>query len=359
MTTYNFCAGPAMLPVDVMKKAQQEFINWNETGCSVMEISHRSSEFIDVYNRAIASLKELLQIPDNYSILFMHGGGRGQFAAVAQNLMTPTGANYFQSGSWSKAAVEEAEKFGKVQNEVVTVKNSNGCISVKPFSEWQVKQESSYIHYCPNETVDGIEIFADPAFSQPVIADMSSTILSRKIDVKKYDLIYAGAQKNIGPSGLSVVIIKNDLLSRSPDNIPAIFNYQLTAKKDSMFNTPATYAIYLAGLVFDWLLENGGVEVQEQRNKEKAELLYQTIDQSSFYSNNIDPEFRSRMNVPFYLADETLNETFLKEAKQAGLLALKGHRMVGGMRASIYNAMPLEGVVALTQFMKEFENKYA
>jgi len=353
MTVYNFCAGPAKLPDEVMIKAQQEFRDWNNTGCSVMELSHRSKEYLTVYNDAVAALKKLLNLSDDYSILFMHGGGRGQFSAVPLNLLTSGQANYFQTGSWSNAAVAEAAKFGNIQNEVVSFSNAQGKTEVKPFADWQVSDKSSYVHYCPNETVDGIEIFDAPNFNVPVVADFSSTILSRTINVNDYDVIYAGAQKNIGPSGVSVVIIKNELLDRSNDNIPAVLNYKLTAENGSMFNTPPTYAIYLAKLVFDWLLDKGGVEAQEKLNIEKANLLYQAIDDSAFFSNNVATQNRSRMNVPFHLADPELDKLFLQQAEQQGLVALKGHRIVGGMRASIYNAMPIEGVKTLVEFMKE------
>lgn len=355
MTVYNFCAGPAKLPDEVMVKAQQEFRDWNDTGCSVMELSHRSKEYLAVYDAAVASLKKLLNLSDDYSVLFMHGGGRGQFSAVPLNLLNGGTANYFQTGSWSKSAVAEAVKFGTIENEVVTFTNGEGQTEVKPFSEWSTNKESAYVHYCPNETVDGIEIFEQPEFDAPVIADLSSTILSRQIDMSKYDLIYAGAQKNIGPSGVSVVIIKNELLERSSESIPAILNYKLTAENGSMFNTPPTYAIYLAKLVFDWLLERGGVEAQEKLNIEKAALLYDAIDSSDFYSNNVAPKNRSRMNIPFHLANPVLDKLFLEQAAEKNLVALKGHRIVGGMRASIYNAMPIEGVQALVDFMKEFE----
>lgn len=358
MTIYNFCAGPAMLPVDVMKQAQQEFINWNNTGSSVMELSHRSKEYIAVYEQAVASLKQLLSLGDDYSVLFMHGGGRGQFSAVPLNLLGEgETAHYAQTGSWSKAAVKEASKFGSIEN-VEYVETIEGKKKVKDFSDWNVADNAAYLHYCPNETVDGIEIFEDPEFNVPVVADMSSTILSRKMDISKYDVIYAGAQKNIGPSGVSVVIVKKSLLAKSPDGIPCTQSYKITDEYDSMFNTPPTYAIYLAKLVFDWLIAKGGIEAQEKENIEKAEYLYKAIDESPFYSNNIAPSNRSRMNVPFFLANEELNEQFLAEAKEAGLMALKGHRMVGGMRASIYNAMPFEGVKALVDFMQEFERKH-
>ncbi|MDO6718025.1 3-phosphoserine/phosphohydroxythreonine transaminase [Psychrosphaera sp. 1_MG-2023] len=357
MTVYNFCAGPAKLPEAVMNKAQSEFVNWNNTGCSVMELSHRSKEFIAVYDSAIASIKQLLGLSDEYTVLFMHGGGRGQFSAVPLNLLNSGQANYVTTGSWSQAAVEEAKKFGAV-TEQNTVEIVGGKKQVISMSDWQVSQDSAYVHYCPNETVDGIEIFEQPSFDVPVVADMSSTIFSREIDSSKFDLIYAGAQKNIGPSGLSLVVVKKELLARSQETVPSVFNYKLTHEKDSMFNTPPTYAIYLAKLVFDWLLENGGVAAQEVLNKKKADLLYQTIDNSSFYSNNIASANRSRMNVPFFLANSELDSTFLAQAENQGLVALKGHRIVGGMRASIYNAMPIEGVKALTEFMQEFERTH-
>jgi phosphoserine aminotransferase len=344
MTVFNFCAGPAMLPAEVMKKAQQEFINWNNTGCSVMELSHRSKEYIAVYDNAVANLRKLLNLTDEYSVLFMHGGGRGQFSAVPLNLLGKgQTAHYGVTGSWSKAAVTEGQKFGKIDDQDY-VDLIDGVKQVKSLSEWKVSDDSAFLHYCPNETVDGIEIFESPKFDIPVVADMSSTILSRQINVHDYDLIYAGAQKNIGPSGVSVVIIKKALLERSPDNIPCTQNYKVTDQYDSMFNTPPTYAIYLAGLVFEWLLNKGGVDVQQKENEAKANLLYRAIDSSALYSNNIHVNNRSKMNVPFFLADEALNSEFLIQAEHAGLMALKGHRMVGGMRASIYNAMPLEGV---------------
>lgn len=357
MTVYNFCAGPAKLPEAVMQKAQQEFLDWNNTGCSVMELSHRSKEFISVYESAIDSVKKLLGLSDDYTVLFMHGGGRGQFSAVPLNLLQKGQATYVTTGSWSSAAVAEANKYGDMI-ETNTVTEEGGLKSVKPMAQWQVNEQHDYLHYCPNETVDGIEIFEQPEFNLPVVADMSSTIFSREIKSNQFDVIYAGAQKNIGPSGLSLVIVKKDLLPRSKDSVPSIFNYQLTHDKDSMFNTPPTYAIYLAKLVFDWLLENGGIATQEALNKQKAELLYATIDKSDFYSNNIHSDNRSRMNVPFFLANENLDQSFLTQAADNGLVALKGHRIVGGMRASIYNAMPIEGVKALTEFMQEFERTH-
>jgi len=352
---FNFCAGPAMLPITVMAKAQQELVNWQNTGCSIMELSHRSKEFVRVAQQAEADLRELMAIPENYKVLFCHGGGRGQFSAVPLNLL-PQGktADYVVSGSWSKAAAAEAKNFGNV-NVINVVENNNGEISVAPSQQWSLSKDAAYVHYCPNETVDGIEMFTVPETNGvPLVADMSSTILSREIDVSKFALIYAGAQKNIGPSGLAIVIVRDDLLNQANIKTPSIMNYTLIANNDSMHNTPPTYAWYLAGLVFDWLKTLGGVSEISVLNRQKAALLYKTIDDNPFYKNSIDSNFRSVMNVPFWLADESLNDEFLAQAEQAGLTALKGHRSVGGMRASIYNAMPLEGVQALVDFMKKF-----
>ena len=355
---YNFCAGPAMLPTKVMKKAQQEFLNWNNTGCSVMELSHRSSEFMALAAQAETDLRELMFIPKNYKVLFCHGGGRGQFSAVPLNLLPKGGqADYVISGSWSKAAAKEAENFGTI-NSLNVVEEINGQKVVKPASEWGVSANAAFVHYCPNETVDGIEMFDIPNFGDiPLVADMSSTILSHEINVSKFGLIYAGAQKNIGPSGLTIVIVREDLLGNARQGTPCIMNYKTSVDNDSMYNTPPTYAWYLAGLVFDWLKSNGGVSDIAKINQRKAELIYDYVDQSAFYKNNIAAEYRSRMNVPFWLEDESLNEEFLRQAQQQDLLALKGHRIVGGMRASIYNAMPIEGVEKLVGFMNKFEQE--
>jgi len=352
---FNFCAGPAMLPQPVMKKAQAEFINWQGTGCSVMELSHRSKEFMAVAAKAEADLRDLMSIPDNYSVLFCHGGGRGQFSAVPLNLLTKgKSADYIISGSWSKSAAVEAEHYGDIKR-INVVSETDGDTHVLSSEQWGLNPNAAYVHYCPNETVDGIEMFNIPETNGvPLVADMSSTILSHEIDVEKFALIYAGAQKNIGPSGLTIVIVRNDLLGNAQPTTPSIMNYQVLAKSDSMYNTPPTYAWYLAGLVFEWLKEVGGVKEISKVNKQKAELLYGYIDDSEFYQNQIEPQFRSLMNVPFWLIDETLNAEFIKQAEARGLMALKGHRLVGGMRASIYNAMPLAGIEALVAFMKEF-----
>ncbi|WP_394173134.1 3-phosphoserine/phosphohydroxythreonine transaminase [Thalassotalea litorea] len=356
---YNFCAGPAMLPKPVMALAQAEFLNWNHTGCSVMELSHRGPEFMALAAKAEQDLRDILDIPDNYKVLFCHGGGRGQFSAVPQNLLTKTGkADYIVTGSWSKSAVSEAKKYGDI-HVLEPVVEIQGEKQVLPSSQWDLSTDADYVHYCPNETVDGIEIFELPDTGEvPLVADMSSTILSRPIDVSKFGLIYAGAQKNIGPSGLTIVIVREDLLGRAMPTVPEIFNYQTLANNDSMFNTPPTYAWYLASLVFSWLKELGGLTAMEARNRNKANRLYDYIEQSDFYTSKIATANRSTMNVPFYLRDESLNTAFLQQAKAAGLLALKGHRSVGGMRASIYNAMPIEGVDALIEFMQLFAEQH-
>lgn len=350
-----------MLPVDVMSQAQNEFTNWQGLGVSVMEMSHRSPEYIAMAKQAESDLRELLAVPDNYKVLFCHGGGRGQFAAIPLNLLgDKLDADYLLTGQWSKSAVVEAKKHARITETDIMCTTSEGKISVKPCAQWPINAGSAYLHYCPNETIEGIEIFDIPETGVvPLVADMSSTILSRPIDVSKFGIIYAGAQKNIGPSGLSIVIVRDDLIGYARKAIPSIFDYEVQVKADSMFNTPPTYAWYLAGLVFKWLKKQGGLKEIEKKNIEKATLLYNFIDNSTFYANNVDVAVRSRMNVPFILVNESLNETFLKESKEAGLLTLKGHKLVGGMRASIYNAMPLEGVQALVDFMAEFETKYS
>ncbi len=356
---FNFCAGPAMLPTAVMAKAQKEFVNWNQTGSSVMELSHRSGIYMEMAAKAEADLRDLMAIPDNYKVLFCHGGGRGQFSAVPLNLL-PQGksADYIVNGSWSKAAASEAKNFGDINVINIREEHENDEISLLPSDNWSLNEDAAYVHYCPNETVDGIEINDIPdTKGVPLVADMSSTILSHEIDITKFALIYAGAQKNIGPSGLTIVIVREDLLGNAQLATPCIMNYKTSADNDSMYNTPPTYAWYLAGLVFQWLKDLGGLKAIEKINKAKAQLLYQAIDNSDFYQNNIDQQYRSKMNIPFWLKDESLNKSFLNQAEKLGLMALKGHRIVGGMRASIYNAMPIEGVQALVDFMKKFEQE--
>lgn len=346
-----------MLPKAVMAQAQQEFVNWNDLGCSVMEISHRSANYIDVAKQAEQDLRDLMNISDDYEVLFMHGGGRGQFASVPLNLLPVGGeADYISTGSWSNAAIAEGKKFGKV-NIAAESHSVNGFASILPRDKWNLSDKAAYVHYCPNETVDGVEFDYIPDVDKPLIADMSSCILSSEIDVSKFGLIYAGAQKNIGPSGLAIVIVRKDLMGKSREGTPSIYDYALQSQSDSMFNTPPTFAWYLAGLVFKWLKAQGGVKAVQAINKQKADLLYNYIDESEFYSNRVVANYRSKMNVPFYLKDENLNKAFLAESEANGLLALKGHRSVGGMRASIYNAMPLEGVQALVEFMQDFAQR--
>ncbi len=356
---YNFSAGPAGLPKAVMEKAQQEFVDWNGLGTSVMEISHRSKEFIKVAEDAEQDLRDLLEIPDNYKVLFCQGGARAQFAAVPLNLLgSSKKATYIDAGYWAESAVKEAEKYCEV--DVFSAKTElDGKLAVKPASEWKVDADAAYVHFCPNETIDGIEISELPVTDKPIVADMSSNILSRKIDVSQYGVIYAGAQKNIGPAGLCIAIVRDDLLELASELVPSFINYKVLAEKDSMFNTPPTFAWYLSGLVFKWLKEQGGVSEMEKINLEKAQLLYNQIDGSDFYVNNVHPANRSRMNVPFQLVKPELDGLFLEQAEKRGLVALKGHRAVGGMRASIYNAVTLEGVQALVDFMQEFEAQNA
>ncbi|AZL85219.1 3-phosphoserine/phosphohydroxythreonine transaminase [Aliivibrio salmonicida] len=356
---FNFCAGPAMLPVDVLAQAQKELVNWNGLGTSVMEISHRSKEFIKVAEESEQDLRDLLAIPDNYKVLFCQGGARAQFAAVPLNLLgDKTKADYVDAGYWAQSAVAEANKYCE-PNVIEAITDCDGKRAVIPASQWPLSDDAAYVHFCPNETIDGIEINDLPITDKPIVADMSSTILSRQIDISKYGVIYAGAQKNIGPAGLTIVIVRDDLLDLAAQSLPSVLNYGVLATQESMFNTPPTYAWYLAGLVFKWLKSNGGIEAMEAHNRKKAAALYEYIDESDFYRNDVHTNNRSLMNVPFQLANSDLDAQFLALADDAGLKALKGHRVVGGMRASIYNAMPLEGVQALVDFMKAFEAKYA
>ncbi|MGC9458592.1 3-phosphoserine/phosphohydroxythreonine transaminase [Vibrio genomosp. F10] len=356
---FNFSAGPAALPKAVMAQAQAEFINWNNLGTSVMEISHRSKPFIKVAEDAEQDLRDLLSIPSNYKVLFCQGGARAQFAAIPMNLLgSQSTATYIDAGYWAESAIAEAKKYCEPDVFVAkTVRDDK--VAVVDAKEWQIHADAAYVHFCPNETIDGIEINDLPVTDKPIVADMSSTILSREIDVSKYGVIYAGAQKNIGPAGLCIVIVRNDLLDLATDVLPSILNYKVLAEKESMFNTPPTFAWYLSGLVFKWLKQQGGVKALESVNREKAALLYRCIDESSFYKNNVHPENRSLMNVPFQLSKPELDEVFLERAEKRGLVALKGHRAVGGMRASLYNAMPIEGVQALVELMKEFEAEFA
>lgn len=357
---FNFSAGPAMLPPEVLVQAQQELRDWQGLGMSVMEISHRSKPFMQLAEESIADLRALLAIPSHYQVLFCHGGARGQFAAVPLNLLNDRAcADYFTSGYWSACAASEAEKYGVIKAHDIRTTEA-GKRGVQPMKDWALSADAAYLHYCPNETIDGVAILEEPDFAadRVVVADYSSSILSAPLDVSRYGVIYAGAQKNIGPSGITLVIVRDDLIGKAAARTPAVFDYRLARQHDSMFNTPPTFAWYLSGLVFKWLRRQGGLAAIAQRNQQKATLLYQAIDQSDFYHNDVLPANRSLMNVTFRLADESLNERFLQRAAEAGLNGLKGHRIVGGMRASIYNAMPPEGVRALIAFMQDFERHY-
>ena len=356
---YNFSSGPAMLPAEVLRRAEQELTNWHGLGTSVMEISHRSKEFIAVAEAAEQDFRDLLKIPSNYKVLFCHGGARAQFAAIPGNLLGDAkSADYIDGGYWAHSAIKEAEKY--CSPNTIDVKTTlDGKRALLPMREWQLNDDAAYVHFCPNETIDGIAIDEEPDFGDKVVvADLSSTIMSRPIDVSRYGVIYAGAQKNIGPAGLTLVVVREDLLGKAQRYVPSILDYKVLAENESMFNTPPTFAWYLSGLVFKWLKEKGGVAEMDKVNQAKADLLYGVIDNSSFYRNDVAAANRSRMNVPFQLADAALDKVFLDESLQAGLHALKGHRVVGGMRASIYNAMPLEGVKALTEFMIDFERRH-
>lgn len=357
---YNFCAGPAMLPEAVMQQAQAEFCDWQGLGVSVMEVSHRGKEYIAMAAEAEQDLRDLLAIPDNYKVLFCQGGGRGQFAAAPLNLLgDKTSISYITTGQWSKSAVVEGEKHAAAKVFDALAVDEHGQVSVQDSSQWQYDKDSAYVHYCPNETIEGIAIEETPDVGDMIlVGDFSSTILSQPIDVSRYGLIYAGAQKNIGPSGLAIAIVREDLLDKAHSLTPGIMNYSVLAASDSMFNTPPTYSWYLAGLVFKWLKQQGGLSAMAEKNAAKAELLYRFIDASDFYHNSVAPENRSKMNIPFQLDNPELDALFLSEAAQAGLMTLKGHRIVGGMRASIYNAMPIEGVQALVAFMADFAQRH-
>jgi len=355
---FNFSAGPAVLPADVLKRAQQELTDWHGSGMSVMEMSHRGKEFLAIAEQAEADLRELMKIPANYKVLFLQGGASAQFAMVPMNLLRgKKGADYINTGEWSKKAIKEARKFCTVN--VAASSEAVKFTTVPPRNEWKLDPQAAYLHYTPNETIGGVEFPSIPDAGQvPLVADMSSTILSRPVEVSRFGLIYAGAQKNIGPAGLTIVIVREDLLGEVLPGTPSTFDYQIAADNGSMYNTPATYAWYMAGLVFQWLKAKGGLEGMAAINERKATKLYRAIDGSKgFYRNPVDPACRSWMNVPFTLADATLDEAFLKGARAAGLLQLKGHRSVGGMRASIYNAMPEAGIDALIGYMNEFAVK--
>ena len=350
---FNFSAGPAVLPKEVLERAQAEMLDWHGSGMSVMEMSHRGKEFTSILEKTEADLRTLLAIPSNYKVLFLQGGAIAENAMIPLNLLAGKSADYAVTGAWSKRSVEDARAYGQI--DIACNTEQSAFTNVPDFKSWHLNKDAAYVHICTNETINGVEFDGIPNTGDvPIVADMSSHILSRPIDVSKYGVIYGGAQKNIGPAGLCIVIVREDLLDRASTLTPAVFNWKTQAENQSMINTPPTYSIYIAGLVFEWLLAQGGVAAIEQKNIAKAELFYDYVDNSEMYSNNIAINNRSRMNIPFRLRDEALNDAFLKGAEAQGLLQLKGHRIVGGMRASMYNAMPIEGVQALIDYMKQF-----
>jgi phosphoserine aminotransferase len=355
---FNFSPGPAMLPEAVLRRAQAELLDWQGSGMSVMEVSHRGSAFIEFAAKSERDLRELLGVPDNYKVLFLHGGATLQFAAIPLNIAPPGAVvDYVVTGNWSEKAVQEAQRYVNV-NTAATSKATNFTTIPDP-ATWKVSKNAAYLHYTPNETVFGVEFHSVPDVTDaPLVVDMSSTLLSRPIDVSRFGIIYAGAQKNIGPAGLALVIVREDLIGRARRETPGVVDYKLMAENDSMWNTPSTLSWYFAGLVFEWLKEQGGLAAMAKVNQRKAAKLYSAIDGSGYYKNPVDKACRSWMNVPFTLPSEELDKPFLKAADAAGLTNLKGHRMVGGMRASIYNAMPEAGVDALIDFMGDFAKRH-
>ncbi len=352
---YNFGAGPAMLPREVMQLARAEFLDWHGAGMSVMEMSHRTDEFMSIATQTEADFRELLAIPENYKVLFLQGGASSQFAMVPLNLLAGKNtADYFHTGMWSGKAIKEAERFCKVN--VIADENNDNLLSVPEVETWSLDPDAAYVYYTDNETISGVQFPAIPDVADvPLVTDMTSNLLSKPLDISRYGVIFAGAQKNIGPSGLVIIIVREDLLGHAPKHIPSMYDYAIQSKNNSMYNTPPTYSWYMSGLVLKWIKEQGGLEAMEKMSHVRSDSLYQAIDESDFYNNSVAARYRSRMNVPFTLINDSLNEKFASEAKDHGLVALKGHRSLGGMRASMYNAMPGEGVDALITFMQEFE----
>ena len=354
---YNFSAGPAVLPKSVMLRAQAEMIDWHDSGMSVMEMSHRGKHYMSIIEKVESDFRSLFNVPKNYKVLFLQGGAIAQNSMVPLNLLNGKKANYVVSGYWSKRSYQDALPFGDMS--IAASSESIGYTKAPDLKEWKIDSSASYIHFCSNETIHGVEYFDLPSVKTiPVVADMSSHILSRPVDISQFGVIYAGAQKNIGPAGLTIVIVRDDLLEVASPLTPSVFNWKTQAENQSMINTPTTYSIYMAGLVFEWLIELGGLAAIEKQNIKKAELLYNYIDSSDFYSNPIDIKNRSRMNVPFRIQNEDLHASFVTGAENLGMIGLKGHRLVGGIRASIYNAMPIEGVQALVDYMKDFEKSH-
>jgi len=355
---FNFGAGPATLPEPVLRQAAEEMLDWRGSGMSVMEMSHRGKIFISIHAQAEADLRELLAIPKHYKVLFLHGGGAGQFAIVPMNLLRGKAvASYVNTGHWSARAIAEAKRYCRVD---IAASSEDANFTYAPKQdEWKVDRDAAYLHYTSNETIGGVEFHWIPRMDGvPLVADASSNILSRPLDVGRFGLIYASAQKNIGPAGIAIVIVREDLIGQAVPGTPSILDYKVQAQADSMHNTPPTYAIYMAGLVFQWLKKQGGLSRMEEVNVAKAKLVYDYLDETEFYHSPVARNDRSRMNIPFTLRNDKLDEEFLKQARTHGLCELKGHRAVGGMRASIYNAMPIEGVQALVGFMREFERTH-
>ncbi|MEG0318535.1 MAG: 3-phosphoserine/phosphohydroxythreonine transaminase [Niameybacter sp.] len=358
MRVYNFSAGPAVLPVEVLEKAQRELVCFEDVGMSVMEMSHRSKAYMKIIEEAEAKLRSLMHIPDNYHVLFLQGGASLQFAMAPLNLLVGSKkADFIDTGVWSSKAIKEAKKFGSVN--VIASSKADTYSHIPSYSKESFDPEADYFYICQNNTIYGTKFTTLPDTGNvPLVADLSSCIMSEEIDVSKYGIIFAGAQKNLGPAGVTVVIIRNDLVGKASERVPTMLNYQTHVENGSMFNTPPTYAIYMLKLVFEWVESQGGVAALEKKNKEKADLIYDFLDQSKCFKGTAAKEDRSLMNVPFVTGDEALDATFVKAATATGLVNLKGHRSVGGMRASIYNAMPIEGVRDLVNFMKDFEAQY-
>ena len=354
---FNFSAGPAVLPVEVLEQARDEMLDWHGSGMSVMEMSHRGKEFISIHAQAEKDVRELLNIPSNYKVLFMQGGAIGENAIVPMNLLRGRKSiDFVNTGEWSKKSIKEAKKYAAVN--VAASGESDNFASIPERSSWKLDPSAAYVHICSNETIGGVQYHFTPDTGDvPLVADMSSDILSRPVDVAKYGLIYGGAQKNMGPAGVTLVVVREDLIGQALPITPSAFDFKQQAENDSMYNTPPTYAIYIAGLVFQWIKKQGGLAAMETHNRKKAAVLYDYLDSTKFYSNPVARKDRSLMNVPFKLPNEALDESFLKGAQAAGMIQLKGHRSVGGMRASIYNAMPIAGVETLVAYMKEFERK--
>ena len=352
---FNFSAGPATLPESVLRQAADEMLDWRGSGMSVMEMSHRGKEFISIHAEAESLLRELLGVPSNYKVLFLQGGAIGENAIVPMNMLRGrASAEYIDTGEWSKKSIKEAKKYCKVN--VAASSEAGGYVSVPRRETWKLDPDAAYVHICSNETIGGVEYHWTPDTGEvPLVADMSSNFMSRPVDVSRYGLIYGGAQKNVGPAGVTIVIVRDDLIGQALPITPSAFDYKIQADNDSMFNTPPTYTIYIAGLVFNWIKAQGGLKAMEAHNRKKAAVLYDHLETTSFFYNPVARDDRSLMNVPFKLRDESLDEAFLKGAQARGMVQLKGHRSVGGMRASVYNAMPIEGVMALVEYMKEFE----